>query len=98
MDTVIIAGAAPISVTAKVVVSLAMVALATCFVVSGRKRQWKFKVTLLAATYAVLIVIALEVNFPQQPFSVLDGRGVLAAFIGLVCGGVSAVWFMRKSQ
>ena len=98
METVIIAGAPPISVTAKVVVSLSMVALVTCFAVSGRKRQWNFAVTMTAATFAVLTVIALELNFPHHWSPGLDGRGVLAAFIGLVCGGVSACWLVRKPQ
>jgi len=90
--------APPLGLGAKLAVTLFMVALATFLARTGREGRWNRMATFFAAVIAAASVVILEFSFPDRFTPGLDGRGVLAGFIGLVTGGVYAIWLNRKTQ
>lgn len=93
MELTLPALAPAVPTSLKVGINFMMFALAFGLATSfGKRRVSKPVVGLFFLSISVASVAALDFSFPDNISRGLDGRGLLAALIGLLAGSQSVLW------
>jgi len=97
MESILLALAPAVPTTLKVGITFIMFAFAFGLTTSlGKRKAWKPIIVLSFFILSAATVVALDFCYPDIISRGLDGRGILAALIGLVAGAISVPWSTRK--